>query len=56
MKARMRFWNGQWWCRRMGVTGCGSTMQAAWDDMWMLYREAYIVKPPTYYTAGVPRA
>ena len=40
MKARMRFWNGKWWCRRMGVTGCGATMEEAWDDMWNLYREA----------------
>lgn len=40
MKARMRFWHGMWWCRRMGVTGCGTTMEAAWNDMWTLYAEA----------------
>lgn len=43
MKARMRFWRGMWWCRRMGVTGCGVTMEAAWEDMWALYRE--MVRP-----------
>lgn len=41
MKSRMTFWNGYWWCRRMGITGQGLTMQEAWDDMWLLYREAY---------------
>lgn len=40
MKARVRYWRGMWWCRRMGVTGCGTTMEAAWEDMWALYREA----------------
>jgi hypothetical protein len=23
----------------MGVTGCGETMEAAWNDMWQLYGE-----------------
>ena len=32
MKARMRWWNGKWWCRRMGCTGCGDTMEDAWND------------------------
>lgn len=41
MKARLTYWNGSWWCRRMGITGQGATMQEAWDDMWNLYREAY---------------
>lgn len=40
MKAHLKYWNGSWWCRRMGVTGQGSTPKAAWDDMWELYREA----------------
>lgn len=53
MKARMRFWRGMWWCRRMGVTGCGVTMQAAWDDMWLLYREAY--SRPIQAVSGSPR-
>lgn len=39
MKPRMRYWNGYWWCRRMGVTGQGATMREAWDDMWQLYLE-----------------
>lgn len=39
MKPRMRFWNDKWWCRRMGVTGCGATMEEAWNDMWGLYRD-----------------
>lgn len=53
MKARMRFWNGQWWCRRMGATGCGATMEEAWKDMWDLYFDA--VRPKTLYH-GSPRA
>lgn len=44
MKPKMRFWNGFWWCRRMGVTGQGNTMKEAWNDMWLLYKEA--VSPP----------
>lgn len=39
MKARIRYWNGYYWCRRMGITGQGLTIQEAWDDMWKLYRE-----------------
>ena len=38
MKPRMRYWNGYWWCRRMGVTGRGKTQEEAWFDMWGLYR------------------
>ena len=48
VKARMRHWNGKWWCRRMGVTGCGDTMEEAWDDMWALYREAVTPKITLY--------
>lgn len=40
IKPRLTFWNGVWWCRRLGVTGCGTTPLAAWTDMWGLYREA----------------
>lgn len=40
----MRFWNGYYWCRRMGVMGQGLTMEEAWLDMWKLYGEA--VKRP----------
>jgi hypothetical protein len=39
MKPRMRYWNGYYWCRRMGITGQGLTMEDAWNDMWHLYRE-----------------
>lgn len=41
MKARIRFWNGKWWCRRLGITGCGDTIEAAWDDMWAVYRDTF---------------
>lgn len=54
MKARMTYWNGFWWCRRMGCTGQGATMQEAWDDMWKLYFEA--VRPPrpqTFHSSRV---
>ena len=54
MKPKMTFWNGKWWCRRMGVTGCGDTMREAWDDMWMLYVDAFMSKPPLCYVS--PRA
>lgn len=52
MKARMRFCNGKWWCRRMGVTGCGESMEAAYEDMWQLYREAM---RPKQYSYCAPR-
>lgn len=37
MKAHFYFGRGQWWCRRMGVIGCGPTLYDAWIDMWTLY-------------------
>lgn len=40
MKAKLTFRHGKWWCRRMGCTGCGNTIQEAWEDMWILYKEA----------------
>lgn len=49
MKVRMRFWNGKWWCRRMGVTGCGDSMESAWHDMWTLYWEAMKPSQPTHW-------
>lgn len=39
----------------MGVTGCGDTMEEAWDDMWNLYRDA--VRPrKDFLFPRVPRA
>lgn len=46
MKPRLRFWNGYWWCRRMGCTGQGLTPREAWDDMWLLYWEVVPPKKP----------
>lgn len=37
MKARIYYGRGQWWCRRLGVTGSGATPAEAWFDMWALY-------------------
>ena len=51
MKAKIYFGKGQWWCRRMGVIGCGNTPQEAWNDMWMLYSEA--VRPKIYMATKV---
>lgn len=48
-KARLVFRDGQWWCLRMGVTGCGPTPKAAWDDMWQLYRDAVMPKRQVEY-------
>ena len=42
-----RYTDGKWWCWRMGVMGCGSTPREAWDDMWVLYREA--IRPKQVY-------
>lgn len=39
MKAKIYYWHGKWWCRRLGVTGCGNMPKEAWDDMWQLYKE-----------------
>ena len=39
VKAKIQFWNGKWWSKRMGVTGCGETPKAAYDDMWQLYSD-----------------
>lgn len=39
MKAKIYFGHGKWWCRRLGVTGCGNTPREAWYDMWHQYRE-----------------
>lgn len=40
IKAKISFWKGKWWCRRIGITGCGETPKEAWDDMWFLYKQA----------------
>lgn len=52
MKARLRFWNGKWWCRRMGCTGCGDTMEEAWNDMWTLYWDAMLPKRNHLYQSA----
>lgn len=38
MKPRLIYRHGKWWCKRMGVTGCGQTPLDAYNDMWGLYR------------------
>jgi hypothetical protein len=46
MKPKIRYWNGYWWCRRMGITGQGLTMEQAYKDMWDLYREFIVESRP----------
>lgn len=55
MKAHLKYWNGSWWCRHMGVTGQGRTPVAAWNDMWALYREAVLSRPLGGAVAYSPR-
>ena len=55
MKPRVRFWNNKWWARRMGVTGCGDTIEDAVADMWKLYRKLIrdsVSKPARNYRQG----
>ena len=37
-------WDGKFWCKHFGVTGCGETPEEAEADMWALYKAA--VTPP----------
>lgn len=39
MKAKISYWNGSWWCRRMGITGQGKSPREAWEDYLTLYSE-----------------
>ena len=43
-KPRLRFYRGMWWCRNMYATGCGHTMEEAWQDMWFLAKS--FIKTP----------
>jgi cephalosporin hydroxylase len=39
IKPKVRFWNGYYWCRYMGITGQGCSIEESVKDMWNLYRE-----------------